>query len=355
VTAALPSTHDFSTLIPRRILFGNPQRTQPRLSPDGRYLAYLAPDERDVLQVWVRRADQAGDRAITRDPQRGIRSYFWTYQPGQLIYAQDADGDENFHLYLVDLETELVRDLTPFQGVKAQPLSLEPERPLELLAVLNVRDRQCFDVYRINLANGAVEFDTENPGNIVSWTADAQFQIRAAAASTADGGSNLLYRSDGQADWETLRHWGPDESGYAVGFSRDGQTLYLIGTHDANALRLLSLDLRTRQETVLAEDAHYDVSDVEQHPTERTLQAVGFYRDRLHWQVLDPAIEADFAALNQVRPGEFQIVSRDLADTTWLVAYTTDDGPVYYDRYDRATRQSTLLFSDRPELEDPPS
>ncbi len=354
MTAATPSDSAFPTLIPRATLFGNPQRAQPRLSYDGQYLAYLAPDDRDVLQVWVRRADQADDRPITQDPKRGIRAYLWTYQPGQLIYAQDADGDENFHLYLVDLETELVRDLTPFQGVKAQPLSLEPERPQEILAALNLRDRQRFDVYRINLANGAVEFDTENPGNIVSWTADANFQIRAAIAATPDGGSELLYRPDLSSDWESLRQWGPDESGNVADFSQDGQTLYLLGTHDANALRLLSLDLNTRQETVIAEDEQYDVDDLVQHPTERKLQAVGFYRDRLEWQVLDPSIEADFALLQQLRPGEFQIVSRDLADTTWLVAYLTDDGPVYYYRYDRASRQSELLFSDRPELEDLP-
>ncbi|NJL02235.1 MAG: S9 family peptidase [Spirulinaceae cyanobacterium SM2_1_0] len=344
----------FPPLIPRTVLFGNPQRANPQLSHDGQYLAYLAPNEQDVLQVWVRRADQTEARPLTQEPKRGVQAYLWTYLPGQLIYAQDTDGDENFHLFRVEIETNTVRDLTPFPGVKAQPLGLEPERPQEMLVALNRRDPQCFDVYRLNLVSGALAPDTENPGSIVSWVADAQLQIRAAIATTADGGSALLYRSDPSQDWEMLRHWGPDESGNAVDFSHDGQILYLLSTHDANALRLLALDLSSRQETVLSEDPQYGVDDVVQHPTQRTVQAVGFYRDRLHWHILAPEIEADFAALSAVRPGEFHIVSRDLADNIWLVAYITDDGPVYYYRYDRTSRQSELLFSNQPELEAQP-
>ncbi|MEO0854717.1 MAG: S9 family peptidase, partial [Cyanobacteria bacterium J06648_11] len=111
-------------LIPRATLFGNPQRTSPRLSPDGKYLAYIAPDDRDVLQIWLQ--DSEGDRQLTRDKKRGIRLFFWTYQIDRLIYLQDADGDENFHLYLVDIVTGMVRDLTPFEGVKASPVDLDP-------------------------------------------------------------------------------------------------------------------------------------------------------------------------------------------------------------------------------------
>jgi hypothetical protein len=88
---------------------------------------------------------------------------------------------------------------------------------------MNLKDLQKFDVYRINLANGAVDLYAENPGNVVSWTVDAQFQVRAATAATPDGGSDLLFRETTQGDWETLRHWGPDDEGGAVSFSEDGK------------------------------------------------------------------------------------------------------------------------------------
>lgn len=338
-------------LIPRATLFGNPQRSRPRLSPDGKYLAYIAPDANNVLQVWLQDPGSS-DRQLTQDKKRGIRVFFWTYQENRLIYLQDADGDENFHLYLVDIVTGMVRDLTPFEGVKANPVDLDPDFPDVALVSLNLQDQQKFDVYRINLTTGAVEFNTENPGNIVGWTADAQFQIRAATAATADGGSELLYRANPEAAWESLRRWGPDDEGGAIGFSKDGNTLYVVGTHDANARRFIALDLTTRTETIVAENSQYDVGNIETHPTERTIQAVSFYKDKEEWTILDDSIRLDFEAIAQVRPGQFSIGSRTLADDQWLVTYLTDDGPVYYYQYDRASKSATFLFSNQPELED---
>ncbi|ELR96248.1 S9 family peptidase [Gloeocapsa sp. PCC 73106] len=341
-------------LIKREILFGNPERTSPKLSKDGTYLAYIAPDSNNVLQVWLKIMGQSEEEQLTQDKKRGIRFYFWTYQPEQLIYIQDADGDENFHLYGVNVISKQVRDLTPFQGVKAQLIDVDPEFPEEILVGLNLTKPETFDAYRINLKNGAVELDTQNPGNIVGWTADAQFKIRAAIAATPDGGSDLLYREDTESDWQVLRHWGPDDSGSVVSFSQDNQTLYIEGSHEANTQRLIALDLNTKAETTIASDEQYDMGSILMHPTERRIQAVSFDKDKEEWQILDPSIAPDFEAIAQVRPGEFNIGSRDLEDKKWLVSYLTDDGPVYYYLYERATRQSTLLFSNQPKLEDLP-
>ncbi|MEH2419258.1 S9 family peptidase [Nostoc sp.] len=338
-------------LIPREILFGNPEKTSPQLSPDGKYLAYIAPDEKNVLQVWLRTVGQEDDQILTADKKRGIRIFFWTYNADQLIYMQDSDGDENFHLHLVNIHSKIVRDLTPFQGVKAELVELEPKFPEQVLVALNLNNLQKFDVYRINLKNGAVEFDTDNPGNIISWTSDADFQIRAATASTPDGGYDLLLQKTSDKQWEILRHWGPEEEGNSVSFSADGKTLYIQGNHDANAKRLLAVDLDTRQETVIAEDQQYDVVGIIIQPLTRVIQAVSFYKDKQEWQVIDRSIAADFEEIAKVRPGEFSVISRDLEDKTWLLAYRTDDGPVYYYAYNRESKTSTFLFSNQPKLE----
>ncbi|VXD12161.1 S9 family peptidase [Planktothrix paucivesiculata] len=337
-------------LIPRDLLFGNPERTSPSLSPEGKYLAYIAPDEKNILQVWLKTVGQEETQALTRDPKRGIRFFFWTYNPDQLIYVQDSDGDENWHLYLVNVQTHVVRDLTPFQGVRAQVVNLDHNFPEQILVGMNLRDPQVFDVYQVNLKNGAVDFHTENPGNIVSWTADAQFKIRAASSSTDDGGFDLLYRETPEHPWETLRHWGPDEEGGAAFFSNDGKILYMVGNHDANAERLIALDLSTREETVIAEDPEYDIGGLLAHPTTRNIEAVSFYKDKEEWQIIDPIIAEDIEAIKQIRPGEFGI-SRTLSDEKWLISFVTDDGPVYFYVYDRPTKTHSFLFSNKPKLE----
>jgi dipeptidyl aminopeptidase/acylaminoacyl peptidase len=344
-------TADLPPLIPRTVLFGNPARTDPQLSPDGQVLAYLAPDARGVLQVWVRALSQEEDRVLTADRKRGIRSYFWTYTPGLLAYLQDSDGDENFHLYIVDVASKAVRDLTPFPGVQARLVARNPHVPHALLIGLNRRDRRVHDVYRLHVDTGEMVLDTENPGNVQDWTADAALQVRAATATTPDGGHDVLVRDHPGEPWRMLQHWEPDDDGYAVGFSADGDTLYLVSNLDANAQRLLAVDLVSGQETILAEDPRYDVGGVIIHPTKHHVQAVAFYRDRLAWQVLDADIAADFATIADFRSGEFVFSSRDRADRLWLVAYSSDDGPIYYYRYDRATKQADLLFSNRPKLE----
>ncbi|WP_071517932.1 S9 family peptidase [Geitlerinema sp. PCC 9228] len=341
-------------IIPRETLFGNPEKASPQLSPDGRQLAYLAPDENNVLQVWLQTPGDESDKQLTQDKKRGIRAYFWTYDGEQLIYLQDADGDENFHLYSVNIYKNIVRDLTPFQGVKAQPIDIDPNFPNEILVGLNLNNPQKFDVYRIDLQTGAVTFDTDNPGNIIAWTADAQFQVRAAIAATPDGGYDLLYREKSDADWETWRHWDAEDEGSVVDFSADNQTMYVIASHDANAERLLAVDVQTREETVIASDEQYDVGGVLIHPTTRVLQAVSFYRDRLEWQVLDNSIAQDFEILQNFHRGELSVGSRDLEDRTWLVSYRRDNGPVSYYRYDRSTQKLTFLFTNKPQLQELP-
>ncbi|MEG4055978.1 MULTISPECIES: S9 family peptidase [unclassified Microcoleus] len=340
-------------LIQREILFGNPEKTSPKLSPDGKYLAYIAPDEHNVLQVQLRTVGQADDRQLTADKKRGIRIFFWTYSGEELIYQQDIDGDEQWHLFSVNIQSNQVRDLTPFQGVRAHPIALDRNFPNEILVEMNISDRRKHDVYRINLQNGAVELDTDNPGNIMGWTwiADAQFQVRAATATNADGSTELLFRETADKSWESLRRWGPDDEGGAVMFSENGKILYIIGNHDANAKRSIALDLETKQETNIASDPEYDVGDILIHPTNREIQAVSFYKDKQEWQILDQSIAEDFEDLGKFRPGEFSITSRNLADTTWLIAYRTDDGPVYYYTYDRASKTFTFLFSNQPKLE----
>ncbi|MDZ7260902.1 MAG: S9 family peptidase [candidate division KSB1 bacterium] len=339
------------TLIPRETLFGNPEKAQPRISPDGKRLAYLAPDK-GVLNVWVRTIGQKDDTVLTADKKRGIRYYEWQQDSEHILYLQDFDGDENWHLYQTNLKTKVTRDLTPFDGVQARPIATDPRFPDQFLVGLNIRDRRLHDVYRLNLKNGALELDTENPGDVTEWTADNQLQIRVAQAFAPDGSTIIRLRDKAEDPWREFQRWSADETfGGVVGFTPDNKGVWLISSVGANAARLLQVDLATGQSQVVAEDPQYDVSNVMIHPKTKKLEAVAFIRARSEWKVIDPTIRTDFEALRCVRDGDFSIVSRDLDDKTWLISYVEDDAPVYYYTYDRATKKATLLFSNRPKLE----
>jgi dipeptidyl aminopeptidase/acylaminoacyl peptidase len=343
--AALPP------LIPRNVLFGNPDKASPRLSPDGKKLAYLAP-EKDVLNVWVRTIGQQDDQVVTADKKRGIRIFSWQQDSEHILYLQDQDGDENWHVYQTNLKTKNTRNLTPFQGVRAEVIAVDPNFPQEMLVGLNLEDRKLHDVYRLNLKNGALELDTKNPGDVSGWTADNALQVRVASVFTPDGGTELRLRDNAKSEWRSFQKWSADETfGGVAAFTPNNQGAWVISSVEANAARLVEFDLASGKSRVISEDPTYDLEGVMTHPTKRTLEAVSYVRARAEWQVLDPALQPDFQVLAKVRDGDYLVVSRDLADKTWIVAYTVDDGPVYYYAYDRGSRRADLLFSNRAALE----
>ena len=170
-------------LIPRSVLFGNPERSSPQISPDGAMLAYLAPDQ-GVLNIWVRTLGKTDDRVITNDRKRGIRNLYWQYDSKNILYAQDQNGDENWRVYQTNIATRETRDLTPFEKVRADIIGLEPAHPETALLQLNKRDPKLFDIYRVNLQTGELTLDTENPGDVSGYQPDHDLQVRAAQVTT---------------------------------------------------------------------------------------------------------------------------------------------------------------------------
>lgn len=348
--AVAPLAAQQPELIPRQVLFGNPERASPQISPDGKQMGYLAPDK-GVLNVWVRTVGKDDDRVVTKDRKRGIRFFSWAQDSRHILYIQDREGDENWHLYSVDLNTNVIRDLSPFQGVRVQQIFTDPNFPDQLLLGMNLRNPQVFDIYRVDLRTGAIEKEAENPGHYVGWLTDHAFRIRGAVAAQPDGGFQLVVRKNADSPFEPFLTWGPDYDGTPHGFTPDGQGLYIEDNLERDTTQLYEIDLATKKKKVLAHHPAVDVGPVLIHPTKHHVQAVGFNLHRLEWTVLDKSVAADFAALRRVHKGQFNILNRDNADHTWLVAFTSDREPVRYYAYHRDTKQATYLFSNRPRLE----
>lgn len=338
-------------VIPREVLFGNPEKTGTEISPDGKLLGYRAPHE-GVLNVWVRTVGQDDDRVVTADTKRGIRWFIFQYDSEHILYIQDVEGDENWHVYQTNLKTDNTRDLTPFQHIQARIVAVDPNFPDQILVGLNIRDRKLHDVYRIDLRNGAVELDTENPGDVAGWSVDNHLQVRAAQVFLPEGGTEIRVRDKVDSPWRSFQKWSADESfGGVIGFTPNNEGVLVISSVEANAARLLQMDLATGNSTLLAEDQQYDVSNAMIHPQKHTLEAVQFVRERSEWVLLDKSLQPDFEAIRQARAGDFGIASRDLEDKTWIVAYDVDNEPYTYYIFDRTTKKATRLFSNRPALE----
>ena len=342
-------------LIPRDVLFGNPERVSPQLSPDGTKLAWIAPRD-GVLNVWVAPVGSAGvdwDAAavVTDDTDRGIRSHTWARDGRHLLYAQDTGGDENWRLYDVDMQTLARRDLTPFEGVQARIIATRKIHRDEVLVGINKDNPQLHDVYRLDLPTGELTKLIDNPG-YAGWLADEDMVVRGAIAPLPDGGYDMLVRDDADSEWRTLLRIPADDAAVSgpLAFTGDGKSLVAISSVGANTGRLVRIDLATGEERVVFEDPEADVTGAMLHPDTREPQVAVVVKDRAEYHVLDPAVQADLDAVRALHAGDPSLVGRDEADATWLIAFDNDATPVRYYAYDRASRTASVLFDSRPEM-----
>ncbi|MFC4727406.1 S9 family peptidase [Coralloluteibacterium thermophilus] len=360
---ALPAAHAHEVapghgdveLIPRDALFGNPERAGVQLSPDGRTLSWIAPLD-GVMNVWVAPADDpARARPVTRDDARGIRNYFWTYRPDVLLYLRDTGGDEDFHLYAVDIASGQARDLTPYENTTAQVVGVSHLRPDEILVGMNDRDPRWHDLYRVDLASGARTLVERNTMEFASYLADAEYAVRLAIKARPDGGNDILV-PDGRGGWsrsDTI----PFEDALTTQptrFTTDGGTLYLVDSRERNTSALFAIDMGSGRRTLVAEDPRADIGQALTDPRTGRVQAASVNYLREEWKVLDPAIAADLERLEALGPGEASINTRTLDDRTWIVAYSAAEAPLVYYRYDRPSGELTRLFSARPALDGKP-
>jgi dipeptidyl aminopeptidase/acylaminoacyl peptidase len=349
-----PAGADQVPLIPRREFFGNPEKARARISPDGSQLAFIAPVD-GVLNVWVSPIDDLGAaRAITKDDKRGITNFFWAYTNRHILYTQDKDGDEDWHVYVVDLESDEAKDLTPLEQISAQIEGVSEKFPEEILVGINDRDNhELHDVYKVNILTGERELVQQNPG-FAGFMTDDDYRVRFAVTYTPDAGQLYLLPDEAAEEgWKEYLSIGAEDAMTtgAAGFDKSGDILYFLDSRDRNTAALTTINLKTGEQTVIAENAKADISGVITHPTEKHVQAVKFTYLRSEWEVLAEAIAPDLEFLKTVEDGEIQLTSRTLDDRLWTVAYTRDDGPVDFYLYDREAKKAKFLFTSNPSLD----
>lgn len=338
-------------LIPRARLFGNPIRAQGQISPDGRWLSWLAPRD-GVLNVWVAPVgDMEAARVVTDDRKRGIRMHGWMPNSTHVLYLQDEGGTEDWHIHVVEIAGGPARDLTPIAGVQAQIHDLSLDFPSHVAVGLNDRDKSWHDIYLIDIATGARELLFENTAQLSRIVLDRQLRPRHASKTRGAEGGRIRYRIEGtRLEQVDIVEHEDHLTTYTLGFTRDGKTLYGVSSIGRDKAALIATDWPGGAERVLAEHRKADIGSVLTNPQTYVVEAAAAAHLALDWIPLDERVADDLKLLHGELPGEIHIADRTLDDNSWIVVASAAEAPATYHLYEREQGTLTELFAARPDL-----
>ncbi len=346
------------SLVPREVLFGNPERVTPKLSPDGERIAYIAPVD-GVLNLWLMDSDGGNPTQLSFDENRGIEHFVWAENGEHILYMQDETGDENYHVFRLTVETGEILDLTPFPGVKAHISDFNSRHPDTVLLEMNKDNRMFFDVYRCDLQTGELVMVGDNTGvtpdgdMVFGLMADRDLAVRLQFTIHPETGDfTIHHRWDADSPWEPMKTFSSNDEWFPERFTEDGQGLFVRSNLDRDRSALYRVDIASGTEILIAEDDLSDIGAVGYDPFTGEPRLATFHYLRRTLRVLDSSIEGDISYLQDLREGDLSIVSRSADDNIWIVAYSTVENPAVYYLHERGAMSTRELFTAIPALED---
>ncbi len=359
----LPYLDQLPELLDRELFFGDPEISGAQLSPDGRYVTFMRPYE-DVRNIWIKRKGESFDdaRPLTAD-DRPVPGYFWSRDSSYVLYVQDRGGDENFHVWAVDVSAEIdddtgvppARNLTDVDGVRAMIYALPRPTPDRILVGLNDRDPALHDVYAVSIATGERELLIENHDNVAGWTADLQGNIRLATRQTGEGGTEVLRVEDGELG-ESVFECSWQETCGPLNFHPDGERVWFQSNkgEDVDLTGLYVMDLASGDIELFERDpeGEVDFSGAIFSPATDELLATVYVGDRPRVYPQDEDFAADLEFLRDNLPeGEIGISSMTADERLALVSLSRDVDPGTVYLFDRAERTVEEFYRGRPEID----
>nr|WP_298929042.1 S9 family peptidase [uncultured Allomuricauda sp.] len=218
--------------------FANPKAFTFRFSPDGKYLSYRESNEDGKRHIYVKNLETNEIKRAIEEKEELVRTYGWVNN-GRLFYSMDKGGDENYHIYAVDLDGSNQKDLTPFDGVRAQFTELLKEDKDHIIVALNKNNPQVFEPYKVNLNTGELTqlYSNEDAANpIAGYNFDKNGNLKA-FAKIRDGVEQDIYYEDGNGGYNVIKKLNWKDSFNILDFNYATEN-----PHDAYVISNLSSD-----------------------------------------------------------------------------------------------------------------
>ncbi len=302
--------------------FRNPEKIEFQISPDSEHISFLQEYEHR-MNIFVSKRDGSDVIRLTSAKKRDIRWYQWKGNH-RIIFLRDSGGDENDHVFTVDIHGENLRDLTPFDGVKAMILEMMPDSD-DVLIALNKRSPELFDVYRLNTVTGDLGMVTENPGGVMGWLADHEYTVRVALAN--DGVNNkILYRENETTPFREILTTSFKNQFHPLQFTFDNKHIYALSNLNRDKAALVRYDLDNNIEMeVLFQHPDVDIMSLDYSRERKVLTSIGYLTDRRQREILDSKTGEIYLNLEDKFPGFFvKLISSNREETIFIVFVSND-------------------------------
>lgn len=329
--------------IPLEDFFKNPEQTRFQISPDGKYISYMAPYEKR-MNIFVREVGKDSAVRLTSETDRDIAGYFWK-NPTRLVYLKDTGGDENFRLYGVNVDGTNLKCFTDFPKVRTEIFDDLYDFPDELIIGMNKRNPEVFDPYRLNIVTGEMKMLAENPGNIQSWIVDHDGKLRAATAIVDGINTQILYREKESDKFRPVLTTNFKESLMPLLFTFDNKNVYASSNLGRDKSAIVIFDIANGKEIeTLYENKDYDVEDVTWSRKDKKLVAANFESWKQERYYFDEESKLFFDKIqNQLGDFIFNVTSLTKDEDKFMIRTYSDRSLGSYYVYDRTDEKLTKI------------
>ncbi|MDB4859498.1 S9 family peptidase [Candidatus Marinimicrobia bacterium] len=338
--------------IPLEDFFKNPEKSSFQISPNGEYISYMKPwsEGNRRMNVFIKSFKSDKEIRLTQAKKRSLYGYFWL-NDNRIAYIQDKGGDENIHIYAVNIDGSNDIDLTPFDNIQARITDDLEEDENFILVELNKTNPQVHDVYRLNVNDGNLELIAENPGNISGWMTDNAGLLR--IAMTSDGvNSSILYRDSEKDDFKEILTTNFKESVSPLFFTFDNKELYVSSNRHRDKSSIYKFDLQKGFETdLIFEHPDVDVYSLMRSKKRKIITGVSFYTDKQNYKFYDSwRRDLQISLENKIPDVEVRLSELSKDETKAIVVAFSDRSRGTYYFYDIPKNELTKLADLSPWL-----
>lgn len=340
--------------------FARPKASGFQLSPNGKYMSYREKDENNKRHIYVKELATGKVQRAIEEKEELVRGYGWINDE-RLFFAMDKGGDENYHIYAVNLDGTNLKDLTPFDGVQASIQNILKEQKDYIIVLMNKNNKQVFEPFKLNIVTGALEqlYKNEDIANpIQGYEFDKDGNLRG-YSKLVNGVQNQLYYKDnktGEIKLHTTTNW--DDTFGIISFnyaSKNKDEAYVLTNLDSDKTRIVLYDLATKK--IIKEvfsNPTFDVSGLNLS-RKRNYEIDNFSYEGEKNEIIPVSklYKEIYGLMEKEFPNkEAYIVDKDDNETQFLVIVQSDKLYGTYYQYDAKTKKFKLLYDLMPQLKE---